>query len=107
MLERVMIFAVIFDQNGPNWGPFGIHPMARNLSQIKTESCAFSLKIKVMLLVLLVMLVQLALLVLPHVLRYAEVCWDMLGYARICWDMLDRLGYVRICWDMLGFAGIC
>ena len=50
------------------------------------------------------MLVQLALLVLPHVLRYAEVCRDML---RICWDMLDRLGYVRICWDMLGFAGIC
>ena len=54
--------------------------------------------------VVLVMLVQLALLVLPHVLRYAEVCRDML---RICWDMLDRLGYVRICWDMLGFAGTC
>ena len=54
-----------------------------------------------------VMLVQLALLVLPHVLRYAEVCWDMLGCARICWDMLDTLGYVRICWDMLGFAGVC
>ena len=68
--------------------------MARNLSQIKTESCAFSLKIKVMLLVLLVMLVQLALLVLPHVLRYAEVCWDMLGYSRICWDVLL-------------FAGLC
>ena len=23
-------FGVVFDQNGPNWGPFGIHPMARN-----------------------------------------------------------------------------
>ena len=60
-----------------------------------------------MLPVLLVMLVQLALLVLPPVLRYSEVCWDMLGYARICWDMLDGLGDVRICWEMLGFAGIC
>ena len=81
---------------------FGTHPLAQNLSQIKTESCAFSLKIKVMLLVLLVMLVQLALLVLPHVLRYAEVCWDMLGYARICWDIL---GFAGICWDMLAYAG--
>ena len=81
---------------------FGTHPLVRNLSLIKTESCAFSLKIKVMLLVLLVMLVQLALLVLPHVLRYAEVCWDMLGF--------DMLGYAGICWigwDMLGYAGIC
>ena len=78
-------------------GPFGTHPLAPNLSQIKTESLVFSLKIKVMLLVLLMMLVQWALLVLPHVLRYAEVCWDMLGYAGICW----------IGWDMLGYAGIC
>ena len=47
------------------------------------ESCVFSSKIKVMLPVLLVMLMQLALLVLPHVLRYTEVCWDR-GHARIC-----------------------
>ena len=39
-----MIFGVIFDQNGPNWGPFGIHPMARNLSKMKNGKLRFFFK---------------------------------------------------------------
>ena len=35
MMEHVMIFGVILDQNGPNWGPFGIHPYGPKPEQDK------------------------------------------------------------------------
>ena len=40
--------------------------------------------------------------------RFARICWDLMGIAEICWDLLgfagiywDLLGFVRICWDLL------
>ena len=36
--------------------------------------------------------------------RFARICWDLIGIAETCWDLL---GFAGIYWDLLGFARIC
>ena len=36
--------------------------------------------------------------------RFARICWDLMGIAETCWDLL---GFAGIYWDLLGFARIC